>query len=80
MKEFKAVECPKCKENFIVRFPPVFEVASEHKCAKHFWEGFDTCLEMVLNNIDNQDSNELPTIYSLRDDIVEEAELYKKDG
>lgn len=43
-----------------------------------FWEGFDACLEMVLNHLDNCDPNTLAII--LRDDIEEEADLYKKDG
>lgn len=49
------------------------------KCADEgFWEGFDACLQMVLNHLDNTDPHTLPII--LRDDILEEAELYKKDG
>ncbi len=43
-----------------------------------FWEGFDACLEMVLNHLDNADPHDLPI--TLKDDILENAELYKKDG
>jgi hypothetical protein len=51
-----------------------------------FWEGFDACLEMVLNSLDNQESNEIAkfTVWDFIEDfkqqIIEEADLYKKDG
>lgn len=50
----------------------------EHRKDLMFWQGFDTCLDMVLNTIDNSDMNTLPLV--LREEIIYEAELYKKDG
>lgn len=43
-----------------------------------FWDGFDAAIEMVLNTIDNSDLHTLPI--TLRDEILDEMELYKKDG
>lgn len=42
-----------------------------------FWKGFDACLNMVLNTIDKLHMHTLPIV--LRDEILDEAELYKKD-
>ncbi len=45
----------------------------------HWWKGFDACLEMVLNHLDNCD--EVTGFRNcLKENILEEAELYKKDG
>ncbi len=43
-----------------------------------FWEGFDACLEIILNHLDNAD----PHIWTdlLKSQISLIAELYKKDG
>jgi len=41
-------------------------------------EGFDACLEMVLNHLDNCDPHTLPIV--LRDEIEDAADLYTKDG
>lgn len=52
----------------------------------YFWSGFDACLEMVINSLDNQESNEIAKISPwdfiehFKEHIVYEAELYKKDG
>lgn len=52
---------------------------------KKFGEGFDAAIEMVINSLDQYDSNELATmsvwdfIEKLKDDIIEEAEAYKND-
>ncbi len=51
-----------------------------------FWEGFDACLEMVLNSLDSQESNEIAkfTVWEFIEDfkehLIENANLYKKDG
>ena len=51
-----------------------------------FWEGFDAALDMVINALDNYDSNELAPlsvfdfVEKFKEDVVEEAELYKRDG
>lgn len=53
---------------------------------KYFWEGFDSCLEMVINSLDNQESNELAKmsiwdfIEYFKENLIYEADLYKKDG
>lgn len=44
---------------------------------KSFWEGFEACLEMVLNYIDNSDPHILACV--LRDEIDDAADLYRKD-
>lgn len=45
----------------------------------NWWEGFDACLEMVLNHLDNCD--EVTGFREcLKESIIKEAELYKKDG
>lgn len=50
-----------------------------------FVEGFDFAIEMVINSLDQYDSNELATmsvwdfIEQLKDDILEEANLMKTD-
>jgi hypothetical protein len=52
----------------------------------NFWEGFEAAVDMITNSLDQYDSNELATmsvwdfIEKLKDDIIEEVELYKKDG
>ena len=43
-----------------------------------YWEGFDACLEMVINIFDST-ADALPKEF-LKEEIIEEAELYKKDG
>ena len=56
------------------------------ECPKSYWEGFDACLMMVLNSLDNQESNEIAKfsvwefIEDFKEHLIEEAELYKKDG
>ena len=45
---------------------------------KQFWEGFDACLEMVLNHIDNRTCDIGTDL--LKDELIENAELYRKDG
>jgi hypothetical protein len=55
------------------------DVVTEFCDAAHN-EGFQEAIDLVLNLIANQDSNRLPTIESLKDDIVEEVELYLTDG
>lgn len=53
---------------------------------KSFWEGFDACLEMVINSLDSQDSNEIArfSVWDFIEDfkahLLEEAELYRTDG
>ena len=50
------------------------------------WNGFDACLEMVLNSLDTQESNEIAkfTVWDFisyfREHLIEQANLYKKDG
>lgn len=50
-----------------------------------FWEGFDSAINMVMNSLDNYDSNELAKlsvwdfIEQLKEDLIEEADLYKAD-
>lgn len=62
------------------------EVSSQFIPDQQFWEGFEACLEMVLNSLDNQESNEIAkmTVWDFIEDfkahLVEEADLYKKDG
>ncbi len=64
------------------------KVEDGRECRKDFmfWEGFDACLEMVFNSLDNYDSNELAKfsvydfIEDFREHLIEESELYKKDG
>ena len=47
------------------------------KCAHQaFWEGFDACLEMVLNYLDNCDPVTSPI--TIREIIEDEADSYKK--
>lgn len=52
--------------------------------SQQFWNGFDACLEMVLNSLDNQESNEIAkfTVWDFIEDfkahLIEEADLYKK--
>lgn len=52
---------------------------------KEFGIGFDAAIEMIIDSLDQYDSNELATmsvwsfIEKLKDDIVEEAEAYKND-
>jgi hypothetical protein len=43
-----------------------------------FWEGFDAAINLVLSTIDNTDINTLPIV--LRDEILDEVELHKRDG
>ena len=46
-----------------------------------FWEGFEACLEMVLNSIRQGDffqDDETANLFA--EEIIDEAELYKKDG
>ncbi len=50
----------------------------QEKIDSEFWEGFDAAIEMVLNTIDNSHIHTLPIM--LRDEILDEVELYKKDG
>jgi hypothetical protein len=51
-----------------------------------FWEGFDACWEMVLNLLDQQESNVIAKmnvwdfIENFREQIDDEAEAFKKDG
>jgi hypothetical protein len=45
-----------------------------------FWEGFDAAIDLVLNVFDNVDSNRLPSIETIRDEIVNEVSLYKTHG
>ena len=49
------------------------------KMDKSFWEGFDLAIEMVLNHLDNTEYLTSEATL-LKDDIIEEAELYKKNG
>ena len=50
------------------------------------WELFDAAIDMVINTLDNYDSNELATmsvwdfIEQAKEDILEEAQLYKTEG
>lgn len=48
------------------------------KSNKRFWEGFDAAIELVLATIDNSDYSTLPIL--LREEILDEVDLYKKDG
>jgi hypothetical protein len=48
------------------------------ECPKCYWDGFDACLMMVLNCLDAIDMHSLPI--TIKDIIIDEAELYKKDG
>lgn len=51
-----------------------------------FLEGFNACLEVVLNSLDMQESNEIAKmtvwdfIEHFKEYIIHEVELYKKDG
>jgi len=53
---------------------------------KGFWQGFDAAIEMVMNTLDQYESNELAKlcvfsfIEQFREDISEEVRLYKKEG
>lgn len=58
-----------------------------HKIANNcFWDGFDSCLDLVLNSLDTQESNEIAKmsvwefIEDFKQHLIEEAELYKTDG
>lgn len=52
----------------------------------YFEQGFDACLEMVINYLNTQESNEIAkmTVWDFieyfKEHIVYEADLYKKDG
>lgn len=50
-------------------------MTNEHEI---WWEGFDTAINLVLQTMDHCDNNELPI--TIRDFILEEVDLYKKDG
>lgn len=43
-----------------------------------FWEGFNMAITIALNAIDHCEPGE--TFEDLRDAIVEEVDLYKRDG
>lgn len=69
--------------------PDIFVTRELIKCQKafnelqdevdlSFWEGFDACLEMVFNTVDNALYEEQRQDF--KDELLEEAELYKKDG
>lgn len=63
-----------------------FKKGFDEMKSEAFWEGFDACLEMVLNSLCSQESNEIAkfTVWDFIEDfkehLIEEAELYKKDG
>lgn len=58
----------------------------QEKANEKFWNGFDACFQMVINSLDNYESNDLATmncwdlIEKIKEDLTEEQELYKKDG
>lgn len=45
----------------------------------NWWSGFDAAIDMVLNHLDNTEEIEGFRI-CLKENILEEVELYKKDG
>ncbi|HMH11128.1 MAG TPA: hypothetical protein VK553_10480 [Candidatus Nitrosopolaris rasttigaisensis] len=51
-----------------------------------FWDGFDSFLILAINLLDNYESDELATmnclelIEQIKQDLHEEAELYKQGG
>lgn len=49
-----------------------------------FWDGFDSCLEMVFNSLNDYDDKALFSVHKFitefKDHLEYEAELYKKDG
>lgn len=66
-----------------IEIPTVNDVK---KLDEYFWEGFDACLEMVLNSLGSQENNKIAkfTVWDFIEDfkehLIEEAELYKTDG
>ena len=81
MQPFYSVQCTRCKVALPISDDKDSEILKWNTRPledKQFWEGFDACLEMVLNHIDNEFITTSP-VY-LKDSIIEAAELYKTDG
>ena len=64
------------------------EIPPKYIPDQHFWEGFEACLDLVLNSLSNMKEEDDGILnFSTGDffkyveeQLIEEAELYKKDG
>lgn len=64
------------KEKFYKPIELICGICGQKDKDIYFWEGFDAAINLVLTTIDDSEMSTLPIV--LREEILDEIELYKK--